>query len=155
MQISKGLKVFIIISVCVYTLLAQTYPYVSFKGQTLANHSYVELSHVGDDASGNDSVQCITDLGECCSKKQGSLRGDWYFPDETRLPFSGRGDIYEGRGAQSVNISRKNSSTGGPSGIYRCDIPANGHDTSVRDAVYAGIYLDGGGEQCQQFQPPP
>ena len=154
MQISKGLKVFIIISVCVYTLLAQTYPYVSFKGQTLAKHSYVDLSLVGSDDKGGDSVQCITDLEKCCSKPQGSLRGDWYFPNGTRLPLSGGGDIYEGCGAQSVIMSRKNS-TGGPSGIYHCDIPKNGPDTSVRHTVYAGLYLDRGGEQCQQFQPPP
>ena len=43
MQISKGLKVFIIISVCVYTLLAQTYPYVSFKGQSIAMWTSVLL----------------------------------------------------------------------------------------------------------------
>ena len=39
-----------------------TFPYVSFMGQTLANHSYVDLSLVGDDGSGSDSVQCHTDL---------------------------------------------------------------------------------------------
>ena len=147
MQISK---VFIIISVCVYTLLAQTYPYVSFKGQTLAKHSYVDLSLVGSDDKGGNSVQCITNLSTCCSNEQGPHRGDWYFPNGTRLPLSGGGDIYEGRGAQSVIMSRKNSNTGGPSGIYRCDIP-----TKDPHAVYAGLYLDGGGEQCQQFQPPP
>ena len=148
MQISKGLKVFIVISVCVYTLLAQTYPYVSFKGQTLAKHSYVDLSLVGSDDT--SSVQCITDLGTCCTSNQGGHRGDWYFPNGTRLPLSGGGDICESRGAQSVIMSRKNSNTGGPSGIYRCDIP-----TKDPNAVYAGLYLDGGGEQCQQFQPPP
>ena len=154
----KGLKVFIIISVFVYTLLAQKYPYVSFKGQTLANHSYVELSHVGDEASGSDSVQCITDLSTCCSIAQGAHRGDWYFPNGTRLPLSVGGDIYEGRRDGSANISRTNSNTG-PSGIYRCDIPTNAvhHDTvtSVQDTVYVGLYLDGGGEQCLQLQPPP
>ena len=41
--------------------------YVSFMGQTLANHSYVDLSQVGNDLSGGDSVQCITDLDTCCS----------------------------------------------------------------------------------------
>ena len=35
----------------------QTFPYVSFMGQTLANHSYVNLSLVG--TSGSDSVQCM------------------------------------------------------------------------------------------------
>ena len=34
----------------------QTFPFVSFMGQTLANHSYVDLSLVGDDPSGSDSV---------------------------------------------------------------------------------------------------
>ncbi|CAI8046731.1 hypothetical protein GBAR_LOCUS25838, partial [Geodia barretti] len=43
---------------------------------------------VGNDGSGSDSVQCHTDLSTCCSGTEGSHRGDWYFPDETRLPFS-------------------------------------------------------------------
>ena len=38
----------------------QTFPYVSFMGKTLANHSYVDISVVGISAS--DSVQCRTNL---------------------------------------------------------------------------------------------
>ena len=64
----------------------QTFPYVSFMGETLANHSYVDLSLVGNDGSGSDSVQCRTDLNSCCSSAQGSHRGDWFFPNGTRLP---------------------------------------------------------------------
>ena len=41
---------------------SQTFPYVSFMGQTLANHSYVDLSLVGLSKNGGDSVQCHTDL---------------------------------------------------------------------------------------------
>ena len=67
----------------------QTFPYVSFRGQTLPNHSYVDLSQVGDDPSGSDGVQCITDLTTCCANTDGPHRGDWYFPDGTRLPFAG------------------------------------------------------------------
>ena len=147
MQISKGLKVFIIISVCVYTLLAQTYPYVSFKGQTLAKHSYVDLSLVGSDDT--SSVQCITDLSTCCSGTEGLHRGDWYFPNGTRLPFSG--DIRENRGAQRVSLRRDIS---GINGIYRCDVPTNAvHDgtTTTRDTVYVGLYLNGEGEHCLQL----
>ena len=59
----------------------QRFPYVSFRGQTLANHSYVDLSLVGDDDSGTDSVQCITDPSTCCTGAQGWHRGDWFFPD--------------------------------------------------------------------------
>ena len=51
----------------------QTVPYVSFIDHTLANHSYVDISQVGNDGSGSDNVQCHTDLSTC--------HGDWYFPD--------------------------------------------------------------------------
>ena len=40
-------------------------------------------------ASANDSLQCITDLVDCCGTESGSPvchsaeRGDWYFPDGT------------------------------------------------------------------------
>ena len=46
---------------------SQTFPRLSYMGQTLANHSYVDISEEGDDGSGSDSVQCITDLNSCCS----------------------------------------------------------------------------------------
>ena len=57
---------------------SQTFPYVSFMGQTLANHSYVNLSLVGSDSSDrndyysdSNSVQCHTDLTTCCSGREG------------------------------------------------------------------------------------
>ena len=148
MQMWKGLEVFIIIIillyVCVHTLLVQTIPYISFQGQTLANHSYVDLSLVGSDASGNDSVQCITDLEACCSGTDGAHRGDWYFPNGTRLPFTG--DIYESRGVQRVHLRRKNQYN--VPGIYRCNIPTNAvhkdTDTSMGEMVYVGLYHSGG-----------
>ena len=126
----------------VFTLLSlvhcqQTYPHVSFMGQNLTNHSYVDLSLVG---SASGSVQCHTDLSTCCSGGQGPHRGDWYFPDGTRLPFSG--DIYEGRGPQTVDLQRTTAT--GPTGIYRCDIPTvyvhDDTNTLVRDTVYVGLY---------------
>ena len=124
---------------------SQTYPNVTFHGQTLANHSYVNLSLVG--RSGSNTVQCHTDLQTCCSGGQGSHRGDWYFPNGTRLQFSGYGGIYMFRGRRRVDISRSSSAT--PTGIYRCDIATHavhdGHDTSVRDTVYVGLYTGSGG----------
>ena len=135
----------------------QTFPYVSFMGQTLANHSYVDLSQVGNNGSGSDSVQCHTDLSTCCSSDQGAHRGDWHFPDGTRLPFSrlpfsydgdGYSDIYEQRAGQRVDIRRRINATS-PVGIYRCDIPTNAvyddTDISVRDTVYVGLYTASGG----------
>ena len=132
---------------------SQTFPYVSFMSQTLANHSYVDISQVGSAGSGSDSVQCHTDLSTCCISSYGAHRGDWYFPDGTRLPFSGDGgDIYEFRGDQRVDIRRRNNANS-PTGIYRCDIPTNAvhddTDISVRDTpVYVGLYTASGGINC-------
>ena len=123
----------------------QTFPYVSFMGQTLVNHSYVDLSTVGNSSDGSNSVQCHTDLSTCCSDSQGAHRGDWYFPNGTRLPFSG--DMYEARGAQRVDLHRTTAT--GPTGIYHCGIPTIAvHDdteNSVRDTVYVGLYTTGEG----------
>ena len=122
----------------------KTFPYVTFLGQSIPNHGYVNLSNVGSDR--NDSVQCNTDLSTCCSGTEGSGRGDWYFPDETRVPFGESGStVYEGRGAQQVLLHY--SGNVGRSGIYRCDIETNksnvtnevGHETA-----YVGLYINGG-----------
>ena len=123
---------------------SQTVPYVSFMGTNLPNHSYVDLTLVGDALDGSDSVQCHTDLDWCCSGAQGPGRGDWYFPNGDRLSFSGNpGDIYESRGAQRVDLHRRNN--GDTSGIYRCDIETYAvNDEDGRETVYVGLYASGG-----------
>ena len=118
---------------------SQPAPYVSFKGQTLANHSYVDLSQVG--TSDSDSVQCIADRHTCCRSTDGSHRGDWYFPDGAKVKFTT--DIYVKRFTKRVDLFRRNSALS-PTGIYHCDIPTNAvhdaTDNSVRDTVYVGLY---------------
>ena len=123
------------------------YPYVSFMGETLPNHAYVDLSLVGNDDSGIDSVQCHTDLSTCCSDAQGEHRGDWIPPgSEDGLPLltDASADVYEVCGAQRVDLRRR-SNTDMPSGIYRCDIAVlNDNDTSVTESVYVGLYSSEG-----------
>ena len=93
----------------------QTLPYVSFMGQTLDNHSYVDLSTVGSASDNSDGVVCHSDLHYCCSVSQGVHRGNWSFPNGTVLPFSGNSvPIAEGRSAQRVVIRRTNDATGYP-----------------------------------------
>ena len=136
---------------CLVEVHSQTVPYVSFMDQTLANNSYVDLSEVGSDFSGSGNVQCITDLSTCCHDSEGVHRGDWYFPDGARLPFSNSvSDIYEQRGPQRVDLRRRNNANS-PTGIYRCDIPTNAvhddTDNSVRDSpLYVGLYTASGGK---------
>ena len=118
----------------------------SWETMYLTMAIYVDLGLVENDPSGSDNVQCHSDLGTCCSTDQGVHRGDWYFPDETRLPFSG--DISENRVAQRVDLRRRNNANS-PVGIYRCDIPTNAvhddDDISLRDTVYVGLYTATGG----------
>ena len=123
---------------------SQTFPYVSFMDQTLANHSYVDLSLVGrpeiqSGVGSGHSVECHTDLTTCCSGSDGIHRGDWYFPNGTRLPFPQSTGIYEARDSQRVHLRR--NVNGSTTGIYRCDIPTIAvHDvnnTSVRDRPWS------------------
>ena len=123
---------------------SQTVPYVNFMGANLPNHGYVDLTLVGDAGDGSNSVQCHTDLSTCCSGDQGADRGDWLFPNGTRLPFaSSLADIFEHRGAQVVDLRRRNNDE--TSGIYRCVIETNAvHNARGRETVYAGLYASGG-----------
>ena len=122
---------------------SQTVPFVRFMGTNLPNHSYVDLTLVGDAGDGSNSVQCHTDLDTCCSVLQGADHGDWYFPNGDRLPFSGGGDIYEAREAQRVDLRGRNN--GDTSGIYSCDIETNAvNDDGGQETVYVGLYASGG-----------
>ena len=59
---------------------------VSFMGENLTNHSYVDLTLVGTDTSDpGNTVRCHTDLPTHCTNVQIKHRGDWYFPNGTRL----------------------------------------------------------------------
>ena len=123
----------------------QTFPYVSFIGQTLANHSFVNFSLIGKIEI--KSVQCHTDLKTCCSGGQGIHRGDWYFPNGHRLPFGNPNDIHQRRDYRRVDLRRKRFTS--PSGMYRCDIATvEVHDNTTtqlnRSRVYVGLYARGG-----------
>ena len=134
------------------------YPYISFKGTTLSNHSYVDLNRIWDNpsfsATGN-TVQCHTDLETCCRRQSNGIpgRGDWFAPgSDTRLPFGNDpGRIYEDRQHQVVHLKRRDTAIG-PSGIYRCVIPTNAvhndSDPSVGETVYVGLYYGSGGGNC-------
>ena len=71
------------------------YPYVSFMGENLPNHSYVDLTLVETVTSDPGSiVRCHTDLSTCCGPSQGIHRGGWYFPDGSSVPrLVATGDI--------------------------------------------------------------
>ena len=118
-----------------------TPPYLTFKGNNIPNHSYVDLKTVGRE--GPNSVQCHTDLSTCCSRIQGRDRGDWYFPNKNKLRFSSGGVVFMARTTQRVDLRYLRA--GGPSGIYRCDIETTAvNDKDGLETVYVGLYSRGG-----------
>ena len=105
---------------------------------------------MGSASDDSDSVVCHTDLSTCCSNSQGPHRGDWYFPNGDRLPFTGGSvPIGLGRAAQRAVIRRTGGATE-PTGIYHCRIATNAvhsdTDQSVGETVYMGLYPAIGGK---------
>ena len=122
----------------------QPVPYISFKGTTLPNNSYVDFSLVSDVY--NTYVVCHTDLVTCCSSRQGQDRGDWFFPNGSRLPFpstDGSATIFERRTYMGVEL-RRPQKTLQISGIYCCNIETRATKNDSRQSVYIGLYFNGG-----------
>ena len=124
------------------------YPFVTFMGENLPDHSYIDLTLVGEVKAAGimNIVRCNTDLVRCCGGMQGDHHGDWYFPNGTSVAnFENGTDIYRRRGNQRVNLLRRNNAMS-PSGIYRCDIPTNAlrTETTVGDSIYVGLFANGG-----------
>ena len=118
------------------------YPYLTFRGNNLPNHSYVDITQVGDVRIGDDNntVQCHTDLETCCVDSQELPPGDWFAPgSDTRLrnPTEGGNIVQDRDGNQIVHIRRRNNANS-PTGIYRCVIATNA--VSDGETLYVGLY---------------
>ena len=136
---TRAMSVLLCLLLSLVEVHSLTFPYLTFMGNIIPNHSYVDLNTVGNDNT--NAVQCHTDLLTCCSGGDGPDRGDWFFPNEDRLPFSG--DVYEGRGDRLVVVQYTGS--GGTSGTYRCDIETVAvNNNDGRETVYVGLYTSGG-----------
>ena len=126
------------------------YPHLTFRGNHLSNHSYVDITEVGNDKS-NNTVWCHTDLVGCCADNQLLPPGDWFTPINTKL--NRNGDIHQDRDGQGspggvVHLQRRNNANS-PTGIYRCVIATNAahndSDGSVGETLYVGLYYGSGG----------
>ena len=107
---------------------SQTAPYLTFTGETLPNHSYCDLSALGEIDNGDGHVVCHTDLTSCCGGAGTTDRGYWYFPNGAVLPGATGGPgaatnpIVLMRDIQMVSLIRGTGPGDVPSGLYRCDI---------------------------------
>ena len=88
-----------------------------------------------DIGEGDDALLCLT---ACC--RPGAL-GNWYFPNESRVPSANdQWDFYRTRGQMVVRMHRRR---GGEEGIYRCEIPDS---LNIIQTIYIGVYSASTGE---------
>ena len=117
------------------------------RGTIYQNNSIVTLEDIGE---GDDALLCVTDLTACCRPPftgQGPAYisapvGNWFFPNETRIPSSGnQWDFHRTRGLGVILMHRRRR--GGVNGIYSCEMP---DATNVTQTVYIGVYSRTDGE---------
>ena len=100
------------------------------------------LEEIGESG---DALKCLTNQPYCCrSPFTGNsllVRGNWFFPNETRVPSSGvQWDFHRTRDNMSVLLHRRR---GGEDGVYRCDIP---DELNMTQSIYIRVYREGAGE---------
>ena len=131
-----------LISVNILTFSGASDVWFSLNGTTYQNNSCVTLEDIG---RGDNALLCVTNLTACCrppfTGENGSAMGDWFFPNETRLPSaSAQWDFHRTRGQMVVLLHR---TRGGVNGIYSCVIPDS---MNVTQTIYIGVYTAGSGE---------
>ena len=119
---------------------SQTFPFLSFMGTDLPNHTYVDYNLVRKVR--NTGVECHSDLRGCCFDAE-THNADWYFPNGERLHADSRiFDIFEVYRIKNIQVRRNNSAETG--GIYRCEIETRASNNGSRETLYAGLYSSGG-----------
>ena len=108
----------------------------SLGGTTYQNNSIVTLEDIGE---GDDALLCLTDFTPCCqtgfTSGNGTLLGNWFFPNGTRVPPSGaRWNFLRSRSQSVVRLQRRR---GEEEGIYHCEIP---DAMNVTQTIYIGVY---------------
>ena len=128
------------------TLVLSSFPggagdvWFSLKGITYQNNSIVTLEDIGE---GDDALLCITDVTDCCRSVDvgESVLGNWFFPNETRVPSSGR--MWEFHRTRGASVVRMHRARGGAEGLYRCEIP---NTPNITQSIYIGVYSKGNGK---------
>ena len=101
----------------------------SLNGTTYQNNSCVALEDIGED---DNALNCVTNQTACC-KQPG--KGNWYFPNGTRVPSSSEpSDFHRTRGQMVVLLNHRR---GGEEGIYHCEIPDS---NDVNRNISIGVY---------------
>ena len=86
-----------------------------------------------DIGEGNNTLLCVANQTACYKQP---AKGNWYFPNGTRVLSSGeQWDFYRTRDQMVVRLNRRE---GGEDGIHRCEIPDS---MDVTQNISIGVYL--------------
>ena len=108
------------------------------NGAIIPNHGFVLLDNIGES---HDALFCLTDQPACCRPPHSVAIGNWFFPNETRVPSTGaQWDLHRTRGHMTVRLHRKR---GGVDGVYHCEIPDAMNAIQI---LYIGLYTNTTGE---------
>ena len=116
--------------------------------ETVHPEQGVHMSDIGpqpaDRSDPGSTLVCVTTNvnSACCRKRDnpnnltyGGPRGEWYFPNGTRIPRPSEGPLYLTRVGYTnqVRLAKISSSFMLPCGPYRCEVPelSNGTHTSA------------------------
>ena len=118
--------VLLLVFALVAAVNSQSYPQFEFRGNVLANNSYILRPYIVE--GHNDSLHCVTDNSDCCSNGE----GNWYDVTGGEVQQGSLGDsdrVYVTGGDGVAYLNRKD---GGSSGMWRCYIPdSNGTQQSI------------------------
>ena len=122
----------------IYYFLGVGDVWFSLTNTTYQNNSIVTLEDIGE---GNHALLCITNQTTCCRNTTSGAKGNWYFPNGTKVdgPTVDR-NFFRDRGQRVVKL---NPRRGGEEGIYRCEIPDS---MDVSQTMYIGVYTGDTGE---------
>ena len=133
-----------------------------FLGEALPSDSFVDFDDIlnigynpgpsnRNPAFEDRALQCITDLVDCCGSESGTMhtvRGDWYFPNGSRVEFFRVGPLflvnrgpYEIINEQQINGSVRlfrRWSLVPERGRFRCELP-NAANPNVNQILYVNI----------------
>ena len=97
-------------------------------GMTLVNHSFVELTRIGNSVS--NSINCSTDSNET-----------WYFPNETKVPSNSENGFYQSQEIGQVHLHRI-AETFAPVGMYSCNTSTDAGSTLfVKSSLWCVLKL--------------
>ena len=104
---------------------------------TIYQNSIVTLEDISE---GDAALNCRTDIPDCCRPPYSDrVYGNWFLPNESRVPSLGsKWDFHRTRGQ---SVERFHCRRGGAEGIYHCEISVpQSNAENVIQTIFIGVY---------------